>query len=75
MTPADLQFWRKQQGLSQEALSALLGIDHMTVSRWERGERSIPPYLHWALYGIAAAEVNRQSLAALRSLEASHTAS
>ena len=49
MTPAELQSWRKQQGLSQEALSALLGVDVMTVSRWERGLRAIPPYLPLAL--------------------------
>jgi transcriptional regulator with XRE-family HTH domain len=53
MTPTDLQAWRQQAGLSQVGLAALLGVDVMTISRWERGERAIPPFLHLALDGIA----------------------
>jgi len=49
MTPAELKTRRKEAGLSQAGLSALLGVDKMTVSRWERGVREIPPFLHLAL--------------------------
>lgn len=31
-----LRIWREDQGLSQEALGDKLGVDEMTVSRWER---------------------------------------
>jgi DNA-binding transcriptional regulator YiaG len=33
---------RKRLELTQEGLAAQLGVHPMTVSRWERGERSIP---------------------------------
>jgi DNA-binding transcriptional regulator YiaG len=49
MTPRQLKEWREGNGLSQRQLTDLLGIDIMTVSRWERGVRSIPPFLHLAL--------------------------
>jgi transcriptional regulator with XRE-family HTH domain len=52
MTPADLQAWRTSAGLSQAGLAALLGVNVMTVSRWERGLRSIPPFLHLALKAL-----------------------
>lgn len=35
--------------LSQAELAAQLEVDVMTVSRWERGVRSIPPFLRLAL--------------------------
>lgn len=53
MTPADLKAWRAEQGLTQPALAALLGIHEVTLSRWERGERDIPPYLHLALEALS----------------------
>ena len=53
MTPADLQTWRKEAGFSQSGLAAVLGVDVMTVSRWERGTREIPPFLHLALRALA----------------------
>jgi transcriptional regulator with XRE-family HTH domain len=52
MTPTELQAWRKQADLSQAGLAELLGVDKMTISRWERSERSIPPFLHLALQAI-----------------------
>lgn len=55
MTPAELKAWRAAQNLTQPALAALLGIHEMTLSRWERGERIIPPYLHLALVGLQQA--------------------
>jgi transcriptional regulator with XRE-family HTH domain len=44
-----LQAWRKKTGYSQGQLSRILGVDVMTVSRWERGIMQIPSYLKWAL--------------------------
>jgi DNA-binding XRE family transcriptional regulator len=52
MTPEDLQAWRREQSLSQARLATLLGVDVMTVSRWERGLREIPPFLHLALRAL-----------------------
>lgn len=52
MTPAELLAWRTQAQLSQAGLAAILGVDRQTVYRWEHGERSIPPYLAWALIAI-----------------------
>ncbi len=49
MMPAQLKTWRKKNNYSQTKLSKILGVDVMTVSRWERGVRDIPPYLHLAL--------------------------
>lgn len=51
--PPELRAWRAAHDLSQPALAALLGIHEMTLSRWERGEREIPPYLHLALRSVA----------------------
>ena len=33
---------RKQAKLSQTQLALLLGIDHSTISKYERGERKVP---------------------------------
>jgi DNA-binding XRE family transcriptional regulator len=61
LTPTELQSWRKEAGLTQTGLAALLGVDTMTVSRWERGERAIPPFLRLALRGIEAKIVDMSS--------------
>ena len=52
MLSAELQSWRKQNGYSQSQLAKALGVITITVSRWERGEREIPPYLHLALKSL-----------------------
>src|SRR3989337_3735965 len=49
MTPKALKAWRKENGYSQAKLAKVLGVATMTVSRWERGVREIPPFLHLAL--------------------------
>jgi transcriptional regulator with XRE-family HTH domain len=49
MTCDDLKTWRKKNGYSQSQLAEVLGIATLTVSRWERGDREIPPYLHITL--------------------------
>lgn len=52
MTPTDLRTWRLRAGLTQLELAAALGIASLTLSRWERGAQTIPPYLELALKGI-----------------------
>jgi len=54
MTPDELRDWRDTQLLSQQGLADQLGVDHMTISRWERGERAIPSFLHLALQALSA---------------------
>ena len=62
MTPADLQHWRKQAVLSQSGLATLLGVDVGTISRWERGERAIPPFLKLALDSVEQRCVKRETI-------------
>jgi predicted transcriptional regulator len=52
MTSKELKKWREQYGLSQAKLARVLGVDVMTISRWERGVIGIPPFMHFALYGL-----------------------
>lgn len=52
MTPGKLKAWRKHNGYSQSQLARILEVDTMTVSRWERGVREIPSFLHLALESI-----------------------
>jgi transcriptional regulator with XRE-family HTH domain len=49
MEREELKKWREVNGYSQGRLCRILGVDVMTVSRWERGILKIPPYLKWAL--------------------------
>ena len=49
MTPKDLRAWRTRTGYSQGKLAKVLGVIPLTISRWERGEREIPSFLHLAL--------------------------
>jgi transcriptional regulator with XRE-family HTH domain len=49
MTPQELKSWRTRNGYSQGELARALDVDVMTISRWERGVRSIPSFLHLAL--------------------------
>lgn len=49
MTPKELKQWREINGYSQGKLAEVLSIHIMTVSRWERGAREIPPFLKLAL--------------------------
>ncbi len=49
MTSEELRAWRKRLHYSQSGIAKVLGVDVMTISRWERGVRQIPPFLHLAL--------------------------
>jgi DNA-binding transcriptional regulator YiaG len=49
VTPKELQVWRKKNSYSQSQLARALGVATQTVSRWERGVREIPSFLHLAL--------------------------
>lgn len=49
MKTHELKKWRQRNGYSQAHLAKVLGVDVMTVSRWERGVREIPSFLHLAL--------------------------
>lgn len=41
-----LKTWRDERNLTQVQLGELVGVDGMTVSRWERGEH-LPRKKHW----------------------------
>lgn len=49
MTGDDLKKWRQKFGWSQGQLAKTLGVIPISISRWERGERQIPSFLHLAL--------------------------
>ena len=52
MTPQDLKKWREKNGYTQRQLAKALGVITISVSRWERGVREIPSFLHLALFGL-----------------------
>jgi transcriptional regulator with XRE-family HTH domain len=52
MNNEELKQRREALGLTQEQLAEIFGVDIMTISRWERGARSIPPHLTLALDAI-----------------------
>jgi transcriptional regulator with XRE-family HTH domain len=49
MTTKQLQAWRKKNGYSQGQLAKVLGVASLSISRWERGDRKIPSFLHLTL--------------------------
>ena len=52
MTPKELTEWRKKWKLTQRELARLLGVDMITVSRWERGVQTMSPLLPLALEAL-----------------------
>lgn len=50
-----LRAWRERQGLSQEALAALLGVARSTIARWETGvvDMVVPRIVALALEALA----------------------
>lgn len=47
-----LKEWRESRGLSQTELAQKLGVNFITLSRWEREVQAIPPFLHLALQSL-----------------------
>lgn len=45
MTGTQLRRWRLKRGYSQVVLAQKLGVTSDTISRWERGTRTIHPFL------------------------------
>jgi transcriptional regulator with XRE-family HTH domain len=54
MDADELRGKRKALEMTQAQLAKALGVNIMTISRWERGLRSIPPHLSLALEAIEA---------------------
>ncbi len=52
MTGKELKDYREGIDLTQEQLAEALQVASNTVSRWERDDRAIPPYLELALKTI-----------------------
>lgn len=52
MIGQELKTWRVDNGYSQSQLARVLGVITLTVSRWEREDREIPPFLHLALKSL-----------------------
>ena len=53
MSPDEIRAWREAIGWSQADLARALSIAAATVSRWEAGERSPPPFVRLALERLA----------------------
>lgn len=49
MTQHDLTAFRERLELTQQQLADKLGVDRVTIARWETGTRTMPAYLHLAL--------------------------
>jgi transcriptional regulator with XRE-family HTH domain len=52
MTQQELVAFRERLQLTQQELADRLGIDRVTIARWETGTRAIPVFLHLALETI-----------------------
>jgi transcriptional regulator with XRE-family HTH domain len=61
MDADELKEKRKALEMTQAQLAEELGVNIMTVSRWERGLRSIPPHLPLALEAIEAKQKKKVS--------------
>lgn len=52
MKPGELKAIRKNLKLTQAQLAKALGVDRVTVARWETGLRKLPPMLTLAIKGF-----------------------
>jgi transcriptional regulator with XRE-family HTH domain len=62
MNGKELKQKREALGMTQMELARVLGVDVSTVSRWERGIRSIPAHLPLALetLGKKSKKINKK---------------
>lgn len=51
-TGAAIKLARETKGLTQPELAAQIGVDRMTVSRWERGTYEVPKRNRFALEAV-----------------------
>jgi DNA-binding XRE family transcriptional regulator len=49
MNRLELRAWREQRDLTQMQLAEILGVDRITLYRWESGASTVPPFLALAL--------------------------
>jgi transcriptional regulator with XRE-family HTH domain len=61
MDADELREKRKALEMTQAQLAEALGVNIMTISRWERGLRSIPPHLPLALEAIEVKQKKKVS--------------
>jgi transcriptional regulator with XRE-family HTH domain len=61
MDADELRGKRKALEMTQAQLAKALGVNIMTVSRWERGLRSVPSHLSLALEAIEAKQKKKIS--------------
>ncbi len=54
MTPKKLREFRMKFRLTQTQLAKALGVQRVTVARWETGLRKLPPMLALALKGLTS---------------------
>lgn len=59
LTSVELRKWREANHYSQIQLAKELGVTTITVYRWEKGMREIPPFLHLALKYLELKEVQK----------------
>jgi transcriptional regulator with XRE-family HTH domain len=52
MEGSELVAWREKWKFTQRGLALALRIDVMTISRWERGVRGIPPFFSFVLEAL-----------------------
>ncbi len=52
MKPGELRAAREKLGLTQAELAKALGVQRVTVARWETGLRKIPAMMVLALKGL-----------------------
>ena len=54
LRPEELKAFRKRLGLTQTGLAKALGVQRVTVARWESGLRKTPSLLPLALKGLSS---------------------
>lgn len=65
-----LKTWRDERNLTQVELGRLLGVDGMTVSRWERGDH-LPRKSQWQKIEEATGITSEQLVSHVKSSEVS----